>query len=232
MRATLRATATKKQGGGAELRRSPLVGEGEVRLAKQRQGKKNGEDDGLSRAVSPKLLIFFALGTTLGAGIYVVIGEIIGAAGYWTPIAFLAASLVAAFTGASFAELTGRCPSSGGPAAWAFKAFGVRWLAIAVGWGIIATGIVSGATIATGFVAYAGVFVDWSKWWVLPILVGLPTAVAIVGVKQSAWFMGLTTAAGIVGLLDAVDERTALQSDAAHIHDDTGICVEPLGRHR
>jgi len=88
--------------------------------------KHTEQGGGLSRAVSARLLVFFALGTTLGAGIYVVIGEIIGVAGYRTPVAFLAASIVAAFTGASFAELVGRCPSSGGPAAWPFEAFGFR----------------------------------------------------------------------------------------------------------
>lgn len=156
--------------------------------------------DGLARTVSPSLIIVFGLGTTLGAGIYVLIGEIIGVAGYWTPLAFLASSLVAGLTGASFAELSRRCPSSGGPVAWVFEAFGSRGLAVAIGWGVIAAGIVSAATVATGFVAYAGVFVDWSKWAILPVLIGVPTLIAIAGVKQSAWFMGLTTAAGIAGL--------------------------------
>lgn len=163
--------------------------------------KAEADSGGLARSLSPPLLILVALGTTLGAGIYVVIGEIIGAAGYWAPVSFLAACVVAGFTGASFAELSGRIPSSGGPVAWADAAFGRRWLAIGVGWAIILTGIASGATVSTGFVSYVGEFVDWPKWWVLPVLVGIPTLIAVIGVKQSAWFMGATTIAGIVGLL-------------------------------
>lgn len=166
------------------------------------KGKTNNDGgSGLARTVSPGLLILYALGTTLGAGIYVLIGEIIGAAGAWAPLSFVLASLVAALTGASFAELTGRVPSSGGPVAWSAEAFGEGWLPIAIGWGIVASGVVSAATVATGFVSYAGVFIDWSKWWILPILVGVPTFVASVGIKQSAWFMAAMTLAGMVGLL-------------------------------
>jgi APA family basic amino acid/polyamine antiporter len=122
------------------------------------------------------------------------------AAGAWAPLSFGLAALVAGLTGASFAEMSGRLPSSGGPVAWADKAFGIRWFAILIGWAIVATAIVSAATIATGFVAYASVFVDWSAWLVVPVLVGLPTLVAAAGIKQSAWFMALITSAGLVGL--------------------------------
>lgn len=159
---------------------------------------KNG--GGLARAMSPGLLILYALGTTLGAGIFVVIGEIIGVAGVWAPVSFALASLVAGLTGASFAELAGRCPSSGGPVAWADEAFGQGWLPIAIGWGVIAAGVVSAATIATGFVSYAGFFVDFSKWWVLPALIGGLTLVAAIGIKQSAWFMAAMTTSGLIGL--------------------------------
>jgi amino acid transporter len=159
------------------------------------------EGGGLKRDLSPPLLILVALGTTLGAGIYVVIGEIIGSAGYWAPVSFLASCLVALITGASFAELAGRNPSAGGPVAWADDAFGRKWLAIAVGWGIVTIGIVSAATISTGFVSYIGEFTQWSKWWILPVVVGIPTAIAVAGVKESALVMALTTIAGLIGLL-------------------------------
>jgi APA family basic amino acid/polyamine antiporter len=160
--------------------------------------KKGG---GLKRSLSPALLILVALGTTLGAGIYVVIGEIIGSAGYWAPVSFLAACIVALITGASFAELAGRNPSAGGPVAWADDAFGKKWLTIGVGWGIVAIGIASAATISTGFVSYIGEFTQWSKWWILPVVVGIPTAIAVAGVKESALVMALTTIAGLIGLL-------------------------------
>lgn len=80
-------------------------------------------------------------------------------------------------------------------------AFPNQWPAVLIGWGIVLTGILSAATIATGFVAYASLFTDWSKYWILPVLVGIPTLVAVSGIKQSAWFMAAITAAGLFGLV-------------------------------
>lgn len=155
----------------------------------------------LSRTVSPNMLAIYGIGTVLGAGIYVVIGKIIGDAGALAPVAFLVAASAAAFTAFSYAELSSRVPSSGGSAAYVATGFDRRWLTVLTGWAVIATGLVSAATITTGFVGYANVFVDVSTWVAVPLLVGTLTLVAAIGVKQSAWFMGLTTAAGVLGLL-------------------------------
>ena len=155
----------------------------------------------LSRAISPAMLAIYGLGTVLGAGIYVVIGKIVGEAGALAPLAFAVAAAAAALTAFSYAELGARIPESGGSSAFVDRAFGRRWLTVITGWAVVATGLVSAATIATGFVGYLGVFVGLSKWWTVPLLVGALTFVAAIGVKQSAWFMGLTTAAGVAGLL-------------------------------
>ncbi|MGF1549273.1 MAG: APC family permease [Sphingomonadaceae bacterium] len=164
----------------------------------------NGEEgsgDALARSISPPLLAMYGIGTVLGAGIYVVIGKIIGEAGALAPFAFLFAAAAAALTAFSYAELSVRVPQSGGSEAFVARAFDTRPVTLAVGWAVIATGLVSAATIATGFVGYLGVFMSVSKWWAVPAMVGVLTFVAAIGAKQSAWFMGATTAAGIVGLL-------------------------------
>lgn len=161
----------------------------------------NTKSDGeLSRSISPNMLAIYGLGTILGAGIYVVIGKIIGEAGALAPLAFAVAAAAAAFTALSYAELGTRIPESGGSAAFVAKGFDRRWLTIITGWALVATGLVSAATIATGFDGYLGVFVNLSKWWTIPLLVGTLTLVAVIGVKESAWFMGITTAAGVAGL--------------------------------
>ena len=160
-----------------------------------------GNGENLSRSISTPMLAIYGLGTVLGAGIYVVIGDIIGQAGALAPFAFLLAAGAAAFTALSYAELGARVPQSGGSAAFVAEGFGRDGLTWIAGWALIATGLVSAATITTGFVGYLGVFVEVSKWWAVPLLVGTLTFVAAVGVKQSAWFMGITTAAGVVGLL-------------------------------
>lgn len=154
----------------------------------------------LDRAIKPRILMLYGLGTVVGAGIYVVIGEIIGIAGALAPLAFLLAALAAAFTALSYAELCTRIPESGGSASFIAAGFGSRLLTGLAGWGIVATGVVSAATIITGFVGYSNVFVDLSKWWTVPILTALLTGFAVAGIRQSSWFMALTTIAGVAGL--------------------------------
>ncbi|SMQ63724.1 amino acid/polyamine/organocation transporter, APC superfamily [Altererythrobacter xiamenensis] len=155
----------------------------------------------LSRDIGPWVLMLYGLGTVVGAGIYVVIGEIIGIAGALAPIAFLLAAIAAAFTALSYAELSTRVPESGGSASFVSAGFGSRTLTGLAGWGIVATGIVSAATIVTGFVGYANVFVSISKWWAVPLLTAILTTFAVTGIRQSSWFMALTTIAGVGGLL-------------------------------
>ncbi|MXO84834.1 amino acid permease [Altererythrobacter aurantiacus] len=155
----------------------------------------------LKRTIGPSVLKLYGLGTVVGAGIYVVIGEIIGLAGALAPLAFLMAALAAAFTALSYAELATRVPESGGSASFVSAGFGSRALTGLAGWGIVATGVVSAATIVTGFVGYSNVFVTISKWWSVPILTAMLTFFAVVGIRQSSWFMALTTIAGVAGLL-------------------------------
>lgn len=145
--------------------------------------------------------MLYGLGTVVGAGIYVVIGQIIGIAGALTPIAFLLAAIAAGFTALSYAELCTRLPESGGSASYVSAGFGSRLLTGLVGWAVVATGIVSAATIVTGFVGYSNVFVTVSKWWAVPILTAVLTGFAVAGIRQSSWFMAVTTIAGVCGLI-------------------------------
>ncbi|MGD8309233.1 MAG: amino acid permease, partial [Chromatiales bacterium] len=59
----------------------------------------------LKRSLNLTLVVLYGLGTTIGAGIYALTGEVAGAAGMGAPWAFLAAALLAAFTALSFAEM-------------------------------------------------------------------------------------------------------------------------------
>lgn len=154
----------------------------------------------LQREVGPVLLTLYGLGTILGAGIYVVIGEVAGAAGLLTPFAFVLAALVASLTALSFSELTARIPEAGGPIDYARQAFGRRGLCIAIGWGLVATGTVSGATILTGFERYASLFIDLPRAWTLVAVTLALGGIAIAGMRESAWFMAVTTLLGMAGL--------------------------------
>ena len=48
----------------------------------------------LKRSLSLPLVTFYGIGTILGAGIYVLVGKVAGAAGMQAPFAFLLASLL------------------------------------------------------------------------------------------------------------------------------------------
>lgn len=155
----------------------------------------------LKRTMGLGSLTFYGSGTILGAGIFVVIGEVLGEAGTLAPIAYLLAGFVAVTTALSFAEMGARIPEAGGPVAYVEQAFGEGWLDQAVGWMLIVANLVSAATIVTGFVNYLGSFVVVPGWAATTGLVVAIVAVAIVGMKQSAWFMTITTLIGMATLL-------------------------------
>lgn len=155
----------------------------------------------LARSMGLGTLTFYGIGTILGAGIFVVIGEVMGKAGALAPIAYAAAGLVAVFTALSFAEIAARVPTAGGPIDYTEQAFGSPALAAVVGWLLIIANIVSGATITTGFVSYLNSFLDLPQWLATTGLVVVLGVISIAGMKQSAWFMTITTSVGLVTLL-------------------------------
>ena len=147
-------------------------------------------------------LIFYGTGTILGAGIFVVIGEVMGEAGPAAPLAYALAGLVAVFTALSFAEVGARVPTAAGAIDYVEAGFGDRAaLPAIVGWLLIAANIVSGATITTGFVSYLSSFVALPGWMATIGLLAVVGFVSVAGMKQAAWFMTATTALGLVTLL-------------------------------
>lgn len=156
---------------------------------------------GLKREVGLGMFAIYGAGTILGAGIYVLIGEIAGVAGFWAPLAFAVAAGVAFVNGMTYAELATRLPRAGGPTNYVSEAFDIRPLSIGVGWGIVATGVVSAATITSGFSGYLSTFVELPDPLVHTVLLGTLAAVAVAGAKQSSWFMAVTTGLGVLGLL-------------------------------
>lgn len=147
-------------------------------------------------------LVFYGTGTILGAGIFVVIGEVMGQAGTAAPFAYAVAGLVAVFSALSFAEVGARVPTAGGAIDYVEEAFGDRMaLPQLVGWLLIVANIVSGATITTGFVSYLASFVDIPGWIATVGLLGIVGLISIAGMKQASWFMTATTVLGLVTLV-------------------------------
>lgn len=155
----------------------------------------------LKRSISFPLLTLYGLGTILGAGIYVLVGRVAVYAGLYAPISFLLAALLAGLSGYSYAALSSRYPKSAGEAVYVQEAFGFRLLSAVVGWMVVLTGIVSAATISSGFVGYLQAFVEITDFWAITFLLIAMTFLAVWGVAESVIVTAITTVLGIVGLL-------------------------------
>ena len=104
----------------------------------------------LDRVVTTPLLFWFILGDILGAGVYVLVGEVAGRSGgaVWLPLLF--AFVLAVLTACSYAELATKYPRAGGAAHYAHRAFG-PFAGFVVGFCMLAAGVVSVAALARGF---------------------------------------------------------------------------------
>ena len=110
------------------------------------------EDDvKLQRSLGLWLSVLYGLGVTIGAGIYVLIAPAVARAGMQAPLAFILAALVMAPSAASFAELAARMPMSAGEAAYVRASLKSDPLARLVGLLVIATAIISAATVSRGW---------------------------------------------------------------------------------
>ena len=161
----------------------------------------NASQPGLRRALSLPLLTFYGLGTILGAGIYVLVGEVAGIAGMYAPVAFICAAVVASFTAFSYAELSARFPFSGGEAVYVQEGFSRRSLSTVVGYLIVFSGLVSSATLARGFVGYLNVFAELPGTLVIVILVTALGVLAVWGILESVAIAAVATVIEICGLL-------------------------------
>lgn len=146
-------------------------------------------------------LIFFGVGTMLGAGIYVLVGKVAGVSGFLAPGAFLFAALLAGFTAFSFAELSARYPKSGGVVVYVQEAFHNRKFSIIVGYLILLTGIVSTAAMMRGFVGYFHIFFNIPDWIVIPFVIVLLSFFCIKGIAESISLVVVITLVEIAGLL-------------------------------
>lgn len=155
----------------------------------------------LKRSVGLFGLILYGLGVTIGAGIYVLVGETVVRAGQNAPAAFLLSAIVMGFTAGSFAELSGRVPKAAGEAVYVEEAFGWPWLTIAVGLGIIFEAMIAAAAIALGAAGYLGELVPLPGEILVAAVVVLMSGVAIWGIRETVVIAGAMTLMEVVGLL-------------------------------
>jgi amino acid transporter len=159
------------------------------------------EEVRLHRRLSLPLLTLYGLGTILGAGIYVLVGKVAGASGFYAPLSFLIAALIASLTAFSYASLSSRFPSSAGEARYVRQAFRSPLFSGLVGWLIVSIGVISAATMFKGFAGYLHVFIQFDDWLVITLLVFMFSALAIWGILESVSMASLITIIEIAGLL-------------------------------
>lgn len=169
----------------------------------------------LRRTLTLPYVVLYGLGVTIGAGIYVLVGEAAGRAGHQAPLAFIVAGIVMLFPAASFAELAGRLPYAAGEARFVDEAFGKDWLTLVVGLAVAGVGLVSAAAIGLGAAGYVLSLTGGSLHVIFVVIVLAMGAVAALGIRESILVAGLFTlieAAGLVAIVAGaiVDEPELL----------------------
>ena len=157
----------------------------------------------LKRELNLWAVVLTSVGIILGAGIYVLIGEAATLSGNLLWLSFVIASIVAALTGLSFAELTSIFPRAGAAHYYTQKGFGYK-AAFLVGWLVLAGGVVSIAVVSLGFGNYFNALFGFPILSVALGLVFLTAIILISGVKQSAWlgaFFALIETGGLIAII-------------------------------
>ena len=159
------------------------------------------ESPTLRRTLTLPILVFYGVGTIMGAGIYALVGKVAGMSGMFTPVAFFTSAVLAGLTGYSYAVLSSKYPLSSGEAVYLQKAFKIKALSLLVGLAVALSGIVSSAAISNGFVGYFQVFVDMPGWLINTAVIVSMGLLAIWGIKQSAIAATVVTIIEVLGLI-------------------------------
>ncbi|WP_411131983.1 APC family permease [Streptomyces sp. 030-HV] len=171
-----------------------------ARLATRRPADTPGSP-ALKRALTTPLLYFFILGDVLGAGVYVLVGQVAADAGgaVWVPLGV--ALLLAMLTAASYAELATKYPRAGGASHYATRAFG-PFAGFVAGFCMLAAGIVSVAALARGFGGdYLSAFVTLPVGLVAVVFLAVLALVNARGIKESTRANVVATVVEVGGLL-------------------------------
>lgn len=112
----------------------------------------------LAKELSIFQLIAIGVGSTVGAGVYVLVGTVAREhAGPALTISFLIAGIAAALSAFCYAELASRCPSAGSAYHYSYICVGegVAWL---IGWALILEYTIGGSAVARGITPNLALF--------------------------------------------------------------------------
>ncbi|KAL1821157.1 hypothetical protein ACET3Z_016026 [Daucus carota] len=188
-------------------------------LIRRKKADSNDQQGGqqLARTLTAFDLIAIGIGSTIGAGVYILVGTV--AREYTGPaiaISFLIAGIAAGLSAFCYAELACRCPSAGSAYHYSYICVGegVAWL---IGWSMILEFTLGGAAVARGISPNVALFFGGMDK--LPaflgrlniygtvvdpcaaILVLLVTGLLCTGIKESSLVQATVTTINIVALV-------------------------------
>jgi amino acid transporter len=178
------------------------------------------EDSSLKRSISLFQAVMYGVGLILGAGIYVLIGDVAEIAGNAMWISFILAAIMAAFTGLSYAELSSMFPKSAAEYVFVKNAFRNNMVAFVTGWLIIFVAVASAAAVSLGFAAYFSVFFPQiDPLLITMVLIAGLSFVNYIGIKESMSMNVAFTLIELAGLAIIVFAAVIFGSPEANYYE-------------